>query len=80
MRNTEEAEKAARGGHAEEGPRGIPASGKGLGKGVWGLIEESELAKSIRMGDGVQVKVGVCCPLFSFFAFAGCTDVRFFFW
>ncbi|KAF8436520.1 hypothetical protein L210DRAFT_2456252 [Boletus edulis BED1] len=59
VRNTEDAEKATRGGagHAsgsgqyEEGHQETPGSGKGLGKGVWGLIEESELAKSIRMGE-----------------------------
>ncbi|KAI9455536.1 hypothetical protein HD554DRAFT_269836 [Boletus coccyginus] len=62
VRNTEEAERAARGGashsagQAEEAHQGTPTSGKGLGKGLWGLIEESELAKSIRMGDGLSVK------------------------
>ena len=30
---------------------------KGLGKGVWGLIEEKELAKSVRMGDGLHGKI-----------------------
>ncbi|KAG6371077.1 hypothetical protein JVT61DRAFT_10616 [Boletus reticuloceps] len=65
VRNTEEAEKATRGGAGhgqggasasgsgqyEEGHQETPASVKGLGKGVWGLIEESELARSIRMGE-----------------------------
>ena len=40
-RNTEEAEKASQAAAAQ-------ASGKGSGKGVWGLIEDSELARSIR--------------------------------
>ncbi|KAF8552249.1 hypothetical protein OG21DRAFT_1498537 [Imleria badia] len=62
VRNTEEAERAARGGNGsgsgqgDDGQHGTPTSGKGLGKGVWGLIEESELAKSIRMGDGIHGK------------------------
>lgn len=79
VRNTEDAERAARGGaagvggagqrngHAEDGHQGTPTSGKGLGKGVWGLIEESELAKSIRMGDGLHVKVE--CAFSPFFVF-----------
>ncbi|KAH7929207.1 RNI-like protein [Leucogyrophana mollusca] len=46
VRNTEEAEKAA-----------PSPSGKGLGKGVWGMIEESELAKSIRQGHAAASKV-----------------------
>lgn len=41
IRNTEEVEKASQAAVAQ-------ASGKGSGKGVWGLIEESELARSIR--------------------------------
>ncbi|KAF8129472.1 hypothetical protein EV363DRAFT_1219973 [Boletus edulis] len=65
VRNTEDAEKATRGGagHAsgsgqyEEGHQETPGSGKGLGKGVWGLIEESELARSIRMGEGRHGKM-----------------------
>ena len=40
-RNTEEAEKVSQAAAAQ-------ASGKGSGKGVWGLIEDSELARSIR--------------------------------
>lgn len=71
VRNTEEAERVVRGGagagggtgHVEDGHQGTPTSGKGLGKGVWGLIEESELAKTIRMGDGLHVKVE--CAFFS---------------
>jgi hypothetical protein len=52
VRNTEEAEKnsqTAGGNNAE--------SGRGLGKGVWVMIEESELAKTIRLGE--EKKVGV---------------------
>ncbi|KAG6917154.1 hypothetical protein DXG01_003667 [Tephrocybe rancida] len=41
VRNTEEAERNTQAG----------VSGRGLGKGVWGMIEESELAKSIRLGE-----------------------------
>lgn len=51
VRNTEEAEKNIR--NPESGNTG--GSGKGLGKGVWGMIEESELAKTIRQGDGTSV-------------------------
>ena len=58
VRNTEEAGRATKGGAEEQGGA---ASGKGLGKGVWGLIEESELARSIRMGDGLPVKVRPFC-------------------
>ncbi|TFK65923.1 RNI-like protein [Pluteus cervinus] len=48
VRNTEEAERRAQ------------AVARGLGKGVWGMIEESELAKSIRMGaDLVESDVAV---------------------
>ncbi|KIJ60815.1 hypothetical protein HYDPIDRAFT_31861 [Hydnomerulius pinastri MD-312] len=55
VRNTEEAERAASGGSPEGGNRGAtPLSGKGLGKGVWGMIEESKLARSIRMGGGLK--------------------------
>ncbi|PPQ80139.1 hypothetical protein CVT25_001438 [Psilocybe cyanescens] len=46
VRNTEEAERLSK---AVEGS--TKASGRGLGKGVWGMIEESELAKSIRLGE-----------------------------
>lgn len=45
IRNTEEAENA--GGNSRGG---------GIGKGVWGMIEESSLARSIRLNDGKQVK------------------------
>ncbi|KIK80501.1 hypothetical protein PAXRUDRAFT_833481 [Paxillus rubicundulus Ve08.2h10] len=54
VRNTEEAERAAHGVSPDGGNNGMPTSGKGLGRGVWGLIEESELAKSIRQGDGCK--------------------------
>ncbi|RDB16470.1 hypothetical protein Hypma_002780 [Hypsizygus marmoreus] len=42
------------------GPTNGGASGRGQGKGVWGMIEESELARSIRLGeekktDGVDI-------------------------
>jgi protein phosphatase 1 regulatory subunit 37 len=76
VRNTEEAERAARGGvgagQAEDGQQGTPMSGKGVGKGVWGLIEESELARSIRMGDGLHVKVA--CVFF--FALRACLECQ----
>jgi len=54
VRNTEEAERAAHGVSPDGGSNGMPTSGKGLRRGVWGLIEESELAKSIRQGDGCK--------------------------
>ncbi|KAF9477211.1 RNI-like protein [Pholiota conissans] len=47
VRNTEEAERATK-ANAEGAS---VSSGRGLGKGVWGMIEESELAKSIRLGE-----------------------------
>ncbi|KII85687.1 hypothetical protein PLICRDRAFT_178724 [Plicaturopsis crispa FD-325 SS-3] len=50
VRNTEEAER-----NAQQAPNGA-ASGRGLGKGVWGMIEESELAKTIRLGEEKQVE------------------------
>lgn len=48
MRNTEEAEKHARAAGSDDG-------GRGAGKGVWGMIEESELAKSIRSSEELKV-------------------------
>ncbi|KIM43835.1 hypothetical protein M413DRAFT_18150 [Hebeloma cylindrosporum] len=47
VRNTEEAERASKG----EVGGGAPTTlgGRGLRKGIWGMIEESELAKSIRL-------------------------------
>ncbi|TFK50472.1 RNI-like protein [Heliocybe sulcata] len=50
IRNTEEAERSSAASAA------YPGSGRGLGKGVWGLIEESELAKTIRKDE--EKKVG----------------------
>jgi protein phosphatase 1 regulatory subunit 37 len=58
IRNTEGAERAA---HVSDGSR-TPVSNKGAGKGVWNMIEESELAKSIRQGGGL--KVGDSLPQF----------------
>ncbi|CDO75859.1 hypothetical protein BN946_scf184833.g10 [Trametes cinnabarina] len=49
IRNTEEAEKATMGDAANS------QSGRGEGKGVWGMIEQSELAKSIREDDKKKV-------------------------
>lgn len=43
MRNTEDAEKAATGGGCADATPGRKTS-------VWGMIEESELAKTIRGG------------------------------
>ncbi len=45
VRNTEEADRASQGG----------TSGRGEAKGVWGMIEQSELAKSIREDDKKKV-------------------------
>ena len=45
VRNTEEAEKATQNG----------SSGRGEAKGVWGMLEQSELAKSIREDDKKKV-------------------------
>ncbi|KAI0360641.1 RNI-like protein [Trametes cingulata] len=49
IRNTEEAEKASMSG----APNG--QSGRGEAKGVWGMIEQSELAKTIREDDKKKV-------------------------
>ncbi|KAJ8463748.1 hypothetical protein ONZ51_g10047 [Trametes cubensis] len=49
IRNTEEAEKATMGEVADG------HSGRGEAKGVWGMIEQSELAKSIRADDKKKV-------------------------
>ena len=60
VRNTEEAERASKGGAAAEGGQRATASGMGTEtKGVWGMIEESELAKSIRLDQ--RKKVRACC-------------------
>ncbi|KAI0646342.1 RNI-like protein [Trametes meyenii] len=48
-RNTEEAERATTGNGAAS------QSGRGEAKGVWGMIEQSELAKSIREDDKKKV-------------------------
>ncbi|PCH38969.1 RNI-like protein [Wolfiporia cocos MD-104 SS10] len=53
IRNTEEAEKNS---HASS-PDG--SSGRGQGKGVWGMIEESELAKSFRQDDQKKTEAGI---------------------
>jgi len=52
VRNTEEAEKNTQ---IVSGPN--VGSGRGLGKGVWVMIEESELAKTIRLGEETKVRV-----------------------
>lgn len=44
-RNTEDAERASQ----------TIGSGKGLGKGVWGMIEESELAKTFKKDEEKKV-------------------------
>ena len=49
VRNTEEAERAAHPTQAE-----VP-SGRGQGKGVWMMIEESELAKTFRQDEQKKV-------------------------
>ena len=54
VRNTEEAERLSK---ASEGS-GVQ-SGRGLRKGVWGMIEESELAKSIRKGEEKRVSSNI---------------------
>ncbi|KDQ52233.1 hypothetical protein JAAARDRAFT_40347 [Jaapia argillacea MUCL 33604] len=62
IRNTEEAEKSA----DSSVVGAFAGSGRGLGKGVWGLIEESELAKHVRrdeekkVGSDVVVQAYVC--------------------
>ncbi|KAJ7241653.1 hypothetical protein C8J57DRAFT_1192532 [Mycena rebaudengoi] len=38
------------------GVLGTSTSGRGLGKGVWGMIEESELAKSIRLDEEKKIE------------------------
>lgn len=47
VRNTEEAEKQT---------QSTAASGRGQAKGVWGMIEESELAKTFRQDDQKKVQ------------------------
>ena len=63
VRNTEEADRASHGG----------ASGRGEAKGVWGMIEQSELAKSIREGDKKKVDEQIDTP--SFLSARGPTDI-----
>ncbi|KZV91670.1 RNI-like protein [Exidia glandulosa HHB12029] len=46
VRNTEKAEESVRGSGSSM------ASGRGLGKGVWGMIEESQLARGVRRTTG----------------------------
>jgi hypothetical protein len=67
VRNTEEAERASQvhigdvdvDGHGNGVGNGVGVgtggSGRGLGKGVWNMIEESELAKSIRLDEKSKV-------------------------
>lgn len=50
VRNTEEAERATQVAKADT------ASGRGQGKGVWVMIEESELAKTFRADDKKKVE------------------------
>lgn len=50
IRNTEEAERNAQPSSANS------TSGRGQGKGVWGMIEESKLAKTFRKGDEKKVE------------------------
>jgi len=61
VRNTEEAEKHSRSLESASGS----GSSRGGGKGVWGMIEESELAKTIREGEGKKVglKIFLTCLL-----------------
>ncbi|KAG6828374.1 hypothetical protein H0H92_008216 [Tricholoma furcatifolium] len=49
IRNTEEAERNTQ----------VGGSGRGLGKGVWNMIEESELAKSIKLDEEKQAEANV---------------------
>jgi hypothetical protein len=54
VRNTEEAERAAK----------VGDSGRRSGKGVWGMIEESKLAKLMRLDEEKKVSL----RLFTYFA------------
>lgn len=49
VRNTEEAEKATQ-------AKSDASSGRGQGKGLWGMIEDSELAKTLRTDDKKKVE------------------------
>lgn len=76
VRNTEEAERNSKAtistptsavsetAPAPVGTASQIVSGRGQKKGVWGLIEESELAKSIRKDEEKKVRFLLC---FSFF-------------
>jgi len=55
VRNTEEAEKSARAAGSDE------PSGRGAKKGVWSMIEESSLAKSVNNSD--ENKVNTFLPM-----------------
>ncbi|KAJ7343861.1 hypothetical protein DFH08DRAFT_915041 [Mycena albidolilacea] len=63
VRNTEEAERRAGGGGGGE------SGGQTPGKGVWGMIEESELARSVRLDEekkfesDVLVRAQTCVAL-----------------
>lgn len=68
VRNTEEAERnshanSANGSASIAGAGTGAGSRRGLGKGVWNMIEESELAKSIRLDE--ENKVNFILFLFS---------------
>lgn len=54
VRNTEEAEWLSK---SSEGSGVL--TGRGLRKSVWGMIEESELAKSIRKGEEKRVRSNI---------------------
>ncbi|KAL1716168.1 hypothetical protein EV715DRAFT_255322 [Schizophyllum commune] len=54
VRNTEEAEKSA-----QASTSATAESGRGQGKGVWGMIEESELAKTIRLNEEKKIRTDV---------------------
>ncbi|VDB95667.1 unnamed protein product [Peniophora sp. CBMAI 1063] len=51
VRNTEEAEKSAQSGIS------TPTTGRGQGKGLWTMIEDSSLARSIRKDDTKKVHI-----------------------
>ena len=56
VRNTEEAERNSQ----------TVASGRGQGKGLWGLIEESELAKTFKKGEEKKVRTSCRSTLIYF--------------
>jgi protein phosphatase 1 regulatory subunit 37 len=57
VRNTEEAEKRTQDAAAvaAAGGDGSSEGSRGHGKGVWGLIEDSQIARSIRKDEEKQV-------------------------